>query len=285
MTGLKYIPALMCAAILAALTALSCTNRFDMNTVEGLLRLENPTYRDRPVPRNVVDQLAPLVAEYKARVTEYADDAEQLQLMYKSIAQHYLDIGFYQQQVEYYLARVKEKRQPPSGGRAGLYYDYAAVMLMEKGLYAEAYANIMESLKLSPTNPYLLYYAGYCAGLMGKAIKPENGEANRVWLDKALDYYSLALEADPDYVDALYGKSIILVYETGQPEDAIPLLMRIKTKNRENIDAMFVLAAAYTMTGDYRSALSEYENIENLSAVEEQRKAARENIERLKKML
>ncbi len=86
-------------------------------------------------------------------------------------------------------------------------------------------------------------------------------------------------------MDALYGKSIILVYETGQPEDAIPLLVRIMSKNRENIDAMFVLAAAYTMTGDYRSALSEYENIERLSAVEDQKNAARENIARLKKML
>ncbi len=149
------IMALLC--FLAAITA--CTRHLDMNVVEGIVRMDNPSYRDKPVPRDVIEKLAPLVAQYRDRVNQYVDDAEQLQLLYKNIAQRYLDIGYYEQQVEYYVGRLKEKHNPPAEGAAGIYYDYAAIMLMERELYAAAYENIQESLKLSPTNGYLLYYA------------------------------------------------------------------------------------------------------------------------------
>jgi tetratricopeptide (TPR) repeat protein len=276
----RVLVGLALVALLAA-GAVSCNRYFDMKTVEAIVRLENPTYRDKPVPRHVVDELGPVVEDYRAKVSEYVDDADQLQLLYKNLAQRYLDIGYYEQQIEYYTARIKEKNNPPAGGKAQVYYDYAAIMLMQKKLYAAAYDNLQQSLKISPNNEFLLYYSGYCAALMGKALKPENEGESLAWLAKAVKFYDLALEIDDGYGDALYGKAVILVYETGSPEEAIPLLLRLKAKSPDNTDGRFVLAAAYAATGDARSAITEYEEIERTTAIEEKKKAARENIDRL----
>jgi tetratricopeptide (TPR) repeat protein len=272
--------------LLFVLAAFSCNRNFDMTTAESIARMQNPTYRDKPVPPHVIEELQPLVAEYKQRVTEYADAAEQLQLLYKNVAQRYLDIGYYEQQIDYYTALIAEKKNPPAAGAdQKTYYDYAAILLMQKRLYAEAYDNLQKSLALAPDDTFLLYYSGYCAALEGKALRPENGAEGLAWLEKALRYYDQALAIDPDYIDTLYGKAILLTYELGRPEDAVPVLLHLKEKSPQNVDASFVLAAAYTMTGDYRSALAEYEGIERITAVDAQKKAAEENIAKLKDLL
>ncbi len=204
------------------------------------------------------------------------------------MAQRYLDIGYFKQQIEYYSALAAEKKIPPAGADKKVYYDYAAIMLMQKRLYGEAYDSLQKSLALAPDDTYLLYYAGYCAALRGKAVRPENEAEGLAWLQKALRYYDLALAIDPDSVDTLYAKSILLVYELGRPAEAIPLLLRIKKKNTRNIDAMFVLAAAYVKLGDrqsYRAALAEYEQIERLTDIDSQKKAARENINKLEALI
>ncbi|MBN2354333.1 MAG: hypothetical protein JXD23_17315 [Spirochaetales bacterium] len=265
-----------------------CDRPFDMDTVESIAKMEHPMYKDKPVPKEIIAELVPLVKEYRQRVTEYADAAEQLQLLYKNVAQRYLDIGYFKQQIEYYSALMAEKKLPPDEAGKNGYYDYASIMLMQKRLYGEAFDSLQKSLALSPDNTLLLYYAGYCAALRGKAVRPENEEEGMAWLQKAIRYYDMALAIDPDSVDTLYGKSILLVYEFVRPAEAIPLLLHIKRKNTRNIDAMFVLASAYVMLGDqqsYQSALAEYEAIERLTDIEAKKKAARENIAELNALI
>jgi tetratricopeptide (TPR) repeat protein len=264
------------------LAAFSCQRDFSMETAESIIKMQNPVYKDKPVPAHVVADLTPLVQSYKQRVTEYADNADKLQLLYKNVAQRYLDIGYYEQQIEYYTSLMAANKTPPAGADNKVYYDYAALMLMQKRLYSEAYDNLQKSLALAPDNTFLLYYSGYCAALRGKAIRPENESEGRAWLEKALRYYDLALAIDSDYVDTLYGKAVLLVYELNRPAEAVPVLLHLKEKSTQNMDALFVLAAAYAMTENYPAARSEYESIERMSGVDAQKKAARENIEKLR---
>jgi len=260
-----------------------CSRHYlDMTAVEEMVRMENPVYLDKPIPKHVVEELAFLIDGYHRRITAYADDAEQLQLLYKNMAQRYLDIGYYEQQIEYYTSRIQEEKNPPGGADRKVYFDYAAIMLMQRKLYANAYENMQESLKLSPDNAVFLYYSGYCAALIGKATRPENETEGLAWIEKAVKYYQQAIQVSPDYIEALYGISIIQVYELGQPEKAIPTLIHIRSKSPENTDARFVLAAAYAMTGDNASAISEYTEIERITTSDEKKKAARDNIAQLR---
>ncbi|RPJ07738.1 MAG: hypothetical protein EHM28_06150 [Spirochaetaceae bacterium] len=281
-------PAAMSLVLLLVLivaTGTGCQQRYlDMNAVERIVRMENPEYENKPIPKHVMDSLASLVETYHNQIAAYANDKGQLQLLYKNIAQRYLDIGYYEQQIEYYTSRIEAGKNLPSGADKKVYYDYAAIMLMQKKLYSDAYANLQESLKLSPDNTFLLYYSGYCAGLIGKAIRPDNESEGMDWLGKAVKYYQQALKTDPDYIDALYGISIIYVYELGQPEMAIPSLLHIKEQSKENVDALFVLAAAYTMTENYRAAIAEYTEIEKITSSDEKKKAATDNIRQLQAM-
>jgi len=271
--------------VLIVATGTGCQQRYlDMNAVERIVRMENPEYENKPIPKHVMDSLASLVETYHNQIAAYANDKGQLQLLYKNIAQRYLDIGYYEQQIEYYTSRIEAGKNLPSGADKKVYYDYAAIMLMQKKLYSDAYANLQESLKLSPDNTFLLYYSGYCAGLIGKAIRPDNESEGMDWLGKAVKYYQQALKTDPDYIDALYGISIIYVYELGQPEMAIPSLLHIKEQSKENVDALFVLAAAYTMTENYRAAIAEYTEIEKITSSDEKKKAATDNIRQLQAM-
>jgi tetratricopeptide (TPR) repeat protein len=277
-----FIGMAVCAAFLL-FTGISCQPHYlDMNQVEAITRMQHPEYNNKPVPQSVINELIPLVNSYHKRITAYADNAEQLQLLYKNIAQRYLDIAFYEQQIEFYINQIEAGKNPPAGADSGAYYDYAALMLMQKKLYSQAYENLQESLRLSPDNAFLLYYSGYSAALIGKAMRPENEAEGMVWLDKAIKYYQQALKINPDYIEALYGMAVILVYETGQPDKGIPFLLHIKQKNPENTDARFVLASAYTMTGDNDAAIAEYTEIEKIATTDEKKKAARDNISLLR---
>lgn len=274
-----------CLVLISLGIVISCNRYFDMAQAEAIARLKQPTYRDKPIPAHVIEEVAKVVDKYQERVSRYAEHAEKLQLLYKNIAQRYLDIGYFEQEIEYYLSSLEELRNPQADADAREYFDYAAVMLMQKRLYREAYNNIMRSLELAPDNTVLLYYAAYSAALFGKAIRPEDHQEGLNWLNKACQYYRLALAIDPDYIDSLYGLAIILVYELNEPEEAIPLLLKIKEKNVANIDAMFVLAAAYYGVGDYEAAIKEYETIIATTSVQEKKDAAKQRIKELKELL
>ena len=51
-----------------------------------------------------------------------------------------------------------------------------------------------------------------------------------------------ALEFNPRYGRALYALSVLLVFEMDRPEDAGPYLTRLLEIEKQNVDAMFLLA-------------------------------------------
>ncbi|ULQ60166.1 tetratricopeptide repeat protein [Brucepastera parasyntrophica] len=73
--------------------------------------------------------------------------------------------------------------------------------------------------------------------------------------------YLRAIEIEPRYVRALYGLSVLYVFEFDQPERAIPYLELINEIEKRNFDAMFVLGRAYYSIGEYDKSIAMYDRI------------------------
>jgi tetratricopeptide (TPR) repeat protein len=80
---------------------------------------------------------------------------------------------------------------------------------------------------------------------------------------------------DPDYGDALYGLSVLYVFELDRPQEAEGLLERLLRIESKDIDARFLLARVYYGLGKLENAIELYREIERLSDTEQVREQAR----------
>ena len=94
---------------------------------------------------------------------------------------------------------------------------------------------------------------------------------------QAEKYYRRSLDLDPVYIDALYGISVLLAFELGRPVEAKPYLEKILSKEKDNIDAMFVLAGVYYSIGQWENALELYDEIAKKTKLKEKKNMALEN--------
>ncbi len=149
--------------------------------------------------------------------------------------------------------------------KSGLWYKILAIRYMDKGMYGKALENFQTAIAFYPTNQNLYYYVGVCAGYMAKASLDFNATGSPSERDR---YYALAESAylraisiEPKYARALYGLSILYVFELKEPEKAIPYLeSELKIETRD-VEAMFVLAGAYYSVGQYDDSVSLYDKI------------------------
>jgi tetratricopeptide (TPR) repeat protein len=97
--------------------------------------------------------------------------------------------------------------------------------------------------------------------------------------------YKRALELDAAYIKPMYGLAVLYVFELNRPAEAIPLLDRYLSVNTSDFQAMFILARAHAVTGNYKQAIEIYEKIISKSKKKEIQAEASNNIEIVQRMM
>jgi tetratricopeptide (TPR) repeat protein len=179
-------------------------------------------------------------------------------------------IGRYSKEVE---------RTVDATGQVGIYYKMLAIEYMRGGMYGAAYDALKQAIEVHPENPILFYYSAVCAARMSKA--QVLGEDRERWLERSVVLYRRAIDLDPGYADALYGLSVLYVFELERPEEAETLLETMLTVESKEIEGRFLLAGVYYRLGKLEQALELYKEIESLSTAEQKRQEARDNRKRI----
>jgi len=147
--------------------------------------------------------------------------------------------------------------------RIGIWYKILGTRYLDSKMYGKALQTFREAITYYPTNQNLYYYVGVCAGYMAKSALDFDAKGNRAERDNYLalseSAYLRALELEPTYARALYGLSVIYVFELNRADKALPYLEKLVTLEKRNLDAMFILARASYMTGDYDRAVEMYD--------------------------
>lgn len=164
--------------------------------------------------------------------------------------------------------------------QAGEYYKLLAIEYIDREMYGLALESIHEALRYFPENPLLFYLAGMSSGRMAKAAvnRPETREEH---LSRAEEYYLRAIELDNRFTEALYGLSVLYVFEMDRPMDAEPYLIRLLDKESRHIEAMFLLARVYVYEGRIEEAVELYDRIIEYGQSPAQREQAETNKESL----
>lgn len=165
--------------------------------------------------------------------------------------------------------------------RIGIWYKILGTRYMDNGMYDKALENFRTAIEYFPTNQNLFYFVGVCAGYMAKssldfALTGTAVEKNHYY-NLSESAYKRAIELEPRYERALYGLSVLYVFELNKPSEAIPLLETIMDIEKRNLDAMMILARAYYMTQDYDKAIAFYDKIINESRSQERKLEAQQN--------
>lgn len=173
-----------------------------------------------------------------------------------------------------------------ANSQIGIWHKILATRYLDKKMYGEALKSFQTALQYYPDNQNLYYYVGLCAGYMSHASMDFDADGYSEKRDNYLklseDAYLRAIEIEPRYARALYGISILYVFELGEDEKAIPYLEKLLTIETKNIDAMFVLARAYYMNYDFDKAVEMYDKIISLTKSPERKAEAEANREVVK---
>jgi len=282
----REVPRISLWVILFALPLLlsSCEGKTDMTMLETLAAMNQPTYLGKPVSSETVGEIKKLVSRYEKDVQSKISETEQIGVLYKNVAIKYLEIdGLMQTIAEKVLGQSSEMSVLQSGraeGSSDLYHETLALGYIDKGIYGEALKYLEMALEVYPDNEILYYYSGLCSAKMGKAMIGD-ADKRESWLKLAEQYYRRAIELYPSYSQALYGLSILFVYELARPSEAEPILVRLTTIESKNTDALFLLANVYYQLGRYDEAIQQYEMIEQVSNISARLEQAGENKKRI----
>jgi tetratricopeptide (TPR) repeat protein len=154
-----------------------------------------------------------------------------------------------------------------------------AVRYIDAEMYELALESLEKAIRIYPENKILFYFAGVSAGRTAKS-RMDEAEKRRL-LVLAEKYYRRALDLDAQYVEALYGLSVLYVFEMDKVMEAEPLLNRILEIRPNHYDAMFLLARVYVTTGRVEDAVELYDKIGEESGSKTMRQKARENKQQL----
>jgi tetratricopeptide (TPR) repeat protein len=179
-------------------------------------------------------------------------------------------IGLYEELLEQHVR---------DAAQTGVYWKLLATRLQDRGLHHEALDALERAIYYSPEDAYLYYMQGVSAGIAAKSsFELAGGDAGtRQYYDFSEKSYLRAIELDNGYGRPRYGIAVLYVFELNRPEEAIPHLLRYLEISRNDVDALFVLARAYYMIGDYQDALDMYDRILGISRDEAKRTEAENN--------
>jgi tetratricopeptide (TPR) repeat protein len=196
--------------------------------------------RDEPPDSNTIDELKAVIARYEKQIEAYVQDA----------------------------------------AKTGNYWKILARRLQEKGLHNEALGALERAIYYIPEDPVLHYLVGISAATAAKSSHSfsgsGSGERERLFA-LAEDAYRRAIELDDRYLNPRYGLAVLYVFELGRPEEAVPHLEKYLEISKNDIDAMFILARAYFMTGKFQLAADLYTRIISLTKDDAKRIEAQNN--------
>ena len=181
-------------------------------------------------------------------------------------------IALYEEQIE---KNVRE------GAQTGVYWKILATRLADRGMHRDALSALEKALYFNAEDPTLYYLTGVSSGVTAKSsigFSP-NGNEREHFFGISEAAYLRALELDPAYSKALYGIGVLYTFEMGRPAGAIPYLERYLEQLSGDIPVMFVLAAAYYMTGVRDRAIEIYDRIISRSKDQKVRAEAQNNKE------
>jgi len=188
-------------------------------------------------------------------------------------------ITLYEDQIE---------RNVREGAQTGTYWKILAIRLADKGMHNDALKAFERAIYYNSEDPVIYNLTGVSAGIVAKSTV---GFTNSAEKERAHYYqlsensYKRALELDSTYTKPMYGLAVLYVFELNRPAEAIPLLDRYLSINTSDYNAMFVLARAHAVTGNYRSAIEIYEKIISKSKNKKMQAEASNNIELVERMM
>ncbi|MDR2900241.1 MAG: tetratricopeptide repeat protein [Treponema sp.] len=175
-------------------------------------------------------------------------------------------IAIYENELSIYLNDVE---------KTGLYWKILATRLHDKKMYGDALNALDRAIEYYPSDPTLHYLKGVCFGQMAKA---SYGTQTQMYFDLAEEAYLKAINLDTTYSRPYYGLGVLYVYELNRAEEAVPYLERYAYQLRAyDVDALFVLAAAYYMSGNNEKAIAAYDDILSRTKIESLRAEATKN--------
>ena len=175
--------------------------------------------------------------------------------------------------ISYYEADVE--RTVKASKQIGIYYRMLALEYISLEMYNEALKSIEKAVEYFPTSPLLFYKGAIAAAQMTQAVFDD--ERIGYYLNTAEEYYLRALSLDPGYTEALYGLSVLYIFELNRPFDAEPLLERLLAGGSSNFSAMFLLARVKILRGETDAAEELYSTIEEKAPDEETKQKAKDN--------
>lgn len=185
----------------------------------------------------------------------------------------------YREAIKKYEKRVADIEL--ANEQIGIWYKILGSRYLDKKMYGEAFKCYQKSIEYFPQNQNLYYWLAVCAGYMSKAALDYDANADTSkkynYLKLSESAYLEAIRIEPRYVRALYGLSVLYVFELDESEKAIPYLETLLSVDTGHTDAKFVLANAYYRNGMMQKAIDIYDDIEKNSKSAEARAAAAEN--------
>lgn len=165
--------------------------------------------------------------------------------------------------IEQYEERIDEIINETQ--QTGIWWKLLGTRYLDNQQYGKALEAFQHAIEVYPANQNLYYYVGVCAGYLAEAaldysISGDRSERER-YLNLAESAYLRALDIEPRYVRALYGLSVLYVFEMNRWQEAIPLLENVLSIEEKHTDAMFVLARAYYVGEQYQNASDMYDRI------------------------
>jgi len=271
-----------CAALLLLLAAGGCRPRtFNENILETLARMKDVSYKGKPVPKKVIEEIKQTILMFEKKIADAAKATGELGLYYKMLANKYLEI----EDLKQAIARIKKEQQAAvePAGKSEAFRDMLIVKYVKEENYYLALQNLRRAIEITPENPILFNLAGSCAARMAKAMVAADQQSLRQgFYNDSYAYYTRAIELDPGYVDALKGLSVLLIFELDRASEAETYLKRILEKEKKNTEAMALLGRVYFSQERWEDALAQYEQIEALTKNDVMKAEAKKNIQTIK---
>jgi len=176
----------------------------------------------------------------------------------------------------------KMEQHVQDAAKTAYYWKILSVRLQDRGLYGDALEALKHAIYYAPSDPVLQYYTGLSAGILAKSTHSNPGATDEStgraqYFALAEEAYLRAIELDPKYTRPMYGLAVLYVFELNRPEEAIPYLKRCLEITRNDVDSMAVMARAYFMMKDYKSALDLYNLIISVTTDPQKRIDAQNN--------
>jgi tetratricopeptide (TPR) repeat protein len=234
----------------------SCQDDVDNELVERILDMESVSYKGEEVPQDLKEQIKTEILRFEEKSDDLVKVSGEVSMYYKMLALNYLEIERIKQEIAI-RKQFEEDLEKELDQAADLtFYNTLTVKYVDFGNFSKALDALKMAIKLDSNNPVLFYLAGLCASQVTSALVDAESEQERQqWLADAEAYYKKAIVLDPQYVDALFAYSVLLVFDLNRPHEAEEYLDGILQEEKNNMDAKLLLAGVYYMDARFEDAL------------------------------